>query len=131
MRKILDKLFQNKKLSIIIPIFVAFVMYLLAVCFSNAEDKLDLIITTPICCAVWFFGVFLIIFVQVKNSACPEWFLNLFELLAVTVFTLVSLIKIVPFLISGFQNFDLAICLGLVTFGAVSWAHSKRKIDAK
>lgn len=76
MRKILDKLFQNKKLSIIIPILIAFIMYLLSGFFAEAEDKIDLIITTPICCAVWFFGVFLIIFVQVKNSACPEWFLN-------------------------------------------------------
>ena len=67
-----------------------------------------------------FFGAFLVVFAQVKNSMCPEWFLNLFELLAVVTFGAFSLLATVSFIISGFQNFDSRLCSGMVIFSAVS-----------
>ncbi len=126
MRKILDKMFQNKKLSFFLPLAIAVLIYSLFALFGTAEDKSNLLITVPIGCVFWFFGVFLIVFIQVKNSMCPEWFLNLFELLAVVIFSASSFIRTISFIISGFQNFDSGLCLGMVTFSAVSWAHSKR-----
>lgn len=126
MRNILDTLFHNKKLSIGIPILIATVLYLVFVVFGVAEDKINLIITTPIVSIVVFFGVFAVVLVQVKNALCPAWFLNLFEFLIVVVFGVYTIIGTVSFVISGFQNFTPMLCWGPVIFSAVSWAHSKR-----
>ena len=126
MRKILDTLFHNKKLSIGIPILIATLLYLLFIVFGMAEDKTNFIIITPIVSVVGFFGVFALVLVQVKNALCPEWFLNLFEFLPVVIVGVDSLAGTVAFIISGFQNFTPMLCLGPVIFSAVSWAHSKR-----
>ena len=48
MRKLLDKMFQNKKFLIVAPIIVACVVYSLFVLFG---DNADLRIVTPIACA--------------------------------------------------------------------------------
>lgn len=126
MRKILDKLFQNKKASIIVPITVAAICYILFIIFSKSADKVNEIIATPIACLVWFFGLFLIIYFQVKNPICPEWFLNILELLVVFVFCIPSVFDLVSFITSGFQNFNLGMCLCLVSYSATALAHSKR-----
>ena len=126
MRKILDKLFGNKKLSLIIPFAIALLMYLLFVLFGTVQDKVNLMITTPIVSVVGFFGIFLVVFIQVENPMCPEWFLNLYELLATIIFGIYAIVGAVSFVASGFQNFNIGICLGFVTYSAISWAHSKR-----
>ena len=126
MKKILDKMFGNKKLSFIVPIAIALLMYLLFILFGRAEDKIDLMIETPIVSIIGFFGIYLVVFLQVKNPMCPEWFLNLVELLFAICLGSFAVIRIVSFVISGFQNFDIVICLGLITYSAISWAHSKR-----
>ena len=126
MRKLLDKMFANKKLSLIIPMTIALLMYLLFVFFGTSADKTNLMMVTPIVSVIGFFGIFLIVFIQVKNSMCPEWFLNLFELLATIIFGVYAIIGTMSFLISGFQNFNVGICLGFVAYSAISWAHSKR-----
>ena len=126
MRKILDKMFGNRKLSFIVPIAIALLMYLLFALFGKADDKTDLMIVTPIVSIIGFFGIFLVVIIQVKNPMCPEWFLNFGELLFAIGFGSFAVIRIVSFVISGFQNFDIVICLGIVIYSAVSWAHSKR-----
>ena len=67
MRKILDKMFANKKLSLIIPTAIALLMYLLFVLFGTSADKTNLMTVTPIVSVIGFFGIFLVIFVQVKT----------------------------------------------------------------
>ena len=126
MRKILNKIFQNKKISVFVPLICAVIVYLLFVLFGTAKDKFDLIIMTPIASAFWFFGVFIVIYIQIKNAACPKWFLNLFELLITILFGIYAIIGTIIFVASGFQKFNLGICLAMVTYSAVSWAHSKR-----
>jgi len=126
MRKLFNKMFKNKKLSLIIPITIASFMYLLFVFFGTADDKTKMIIITPVISAFWFFGVCFIFFIQVKNPSCPELFLNIFEISAIIFFGIYTLIGIVSFLFSGFQNFSYGLCLGPTTYSAVSWAHNKR-----
>ncbi len=126
MRKTLDKMFKNRKLSILVPIAIAALVYLLFIFFGTADDKINLMIITPIVSIICFFVVFLIVFIQVKNSMCPEWFLNLFELLVTIIFGIYTIVGVVFFIVSGFQNFNVGICLGFVTYSAISWAHSKR-----
>ena len=126
MRRILDKMYENKKLSFIIPMGIALLIYLLFILFGTAQDKVNLIIMTPIASLVWFFGVFLVIFFQVKNPACPEWLLDLFELFATCIFGMGAIVFALSFIVSGFQKFNVGTCLSFVTYSAISWAHSKR-----
>ena len=126
MRKILDKMFENKKLSIVIPILASALLYLLFIIFGVAEDKTNIIIATPIVSVIWFFGAFLVVYVQVKNKSCPEGFLNFFEFMVTVVFGIFSVALAISFIISGFKSFSPLICAGLITYASVSWAHSKR-----
>ena len=126
MRKILDKMFANKKLSLLIPMAIVLLMYLLFIVFGTSPDKINLMMATPIVSVIGFFGIFLVVFIQVKNSMCPEWFLNLFELMATIIFSIYAIIGALSFVISGFQNFNVEICLGFVSYSSISWAHSKR-----
>ena len=64
MRKLLDKMFENKKLSLIIPMAIALLMYLLFILFGTAEDKTNLMIVTPIVSVIGFFGIFLVVFIK-------------------------------------------------------------------
>ncbi len=125
MRKLLDKIYKNK-LSLIIPPTIALLLYLLFILFGMAEDKNEIILTTPILCLICYFGMFFIIFIQTKNSMCPEWFLNVYELLVTIISCIFALSGIISFIISGFQNFDLITYLTLISISAISWAHSKR-----
>jgi len=126
MRMLLDKMFGNKKLSLLIPMLIALLVYVLFVFFGIAEDKANMIIMTPIVSGIWFFGMFLMVFIQVKNAICPEWFLNLFEFFATIFFGIYAIIGVVSFVVSGFQNYNYGMCLGFVTYSAIAWAHSKR-----
>jgi hypothetical protein len=126
MRKILDKMFGNKKLAFWLPIIFATLLYLLFLFLGLAEDKNDLLITTLVVTVFWFFGSFFVVFFQVKNSRCPEWFLNVFELIAVVMFTTYGFVDAISFLISGFQSFGPSMCAGIITYGSISWAHNKR-----
>jgi len=126
MRKWLDKMFENKKLSIIVPIAIALLMYVLFILFGTADNKTNIMMAIPIVSVFAFFGVFFVVFVQVKNDSCPEWFLNICELLGAIIFGVSAVIETISFIFSGFQNFTIGICLGLVSYSAISWAHSKR-----
>ena len=126
MRRLLDKLFENKKLAFWLPILFAAVMYLLFLLLGGAEGKGELLTLTPIATVLWLFGSFLVVFVQVKNPRCPESFLNGMELIAVVVFVGVGLVEAVTFVISGFQSFNPLVCAGTVTYSAISAAHNKR-----
>ena len=126
MRKILDKMFCNKKWCMLIPILIAMLIYLLFILFAKTDNKINFMIALPIISALWFFGSFLVVYIQFKNTMCPEWFLDLFELIVTICFGIYAIISFMQFLISGFQNLDYGLCIGLLTYSSVCWAHSKR-----
>ena len=127
MRKLLDIIFSNKKLSICIPFIIAAIALILAVAFGNPDSIIKTILTGLLISATWFFGVYFILLIQVKNPSCPDWLLNVFELVAIIIFGIYAIIHLILFIISGFSSFNIGICLGLVTYSATAWAHSKRK----
>ena len=126
MRKILDKMFGNKKASFFLPILFSALVYLLFLFFGSGENKNNLLITTLVATVFWIFGAFLVVYVQVRNPRCPEWFLNFFEFFAIVFFCGTSLIEVILFVASGFQTFNIGVCVGLVTYSSVSLAHNKR-----
>ena len=58
----------------LIPILIAMLIYLLFVLFANTDNKINSIIALLIISALWFFGSFLVVYIQVKNTMCSEWF---------------------------------------------------------
>lgn len=126
MRKILDKMFENKKLSILIPILISVTLYLLFIIFGVAEDKTNIIIATPIAAVFWFLGAFLVVYIQVKNKRCPEGFLNIVEFVATLLFGIYSIVDAISVVISGLQNFTPITAAGLLTYASIAWAHNKR-----
>lgn len=127
MRKLLDKMFANKKLSLFIPLLTAALLYLLFIIFGVAEDKINIIIATPIVCVFWFFGMFLVLYVQIKNTACPEGFLNFFEFAVMLLFGVFSIVFAISVVINGFNGYTPSASAGFLTYASISWAHSKRK----
>lgn len=126
MRKILDKIFANKKLSILIPILISVLLYLLFIIFGVAENKMSIIIATPIVSAFWFFGSFFVVYIQVKNKMCLEGFLDFVELAATFFFGVSSIFDVISVVASGFQSFTPITAAGVLTYASISWAHSKR-----
>ena len=127
MKAILDKLLGNKKIAVFVPLSVACLLYILFALFGKSDNKIEGLLSALLIFTVWFFGVFFIVFMQVKNPRCPEWFLNFCELFVIFFFGLFSVASLLSFAFSGFVNFNLiSACIGFVTYAAVAWAHSKR-----
>ena len=126
MKNFLDKLYGNTRPAMAFPLFTALVIYLLFAIFGVTNNKMNLLFVAPIVSVILFFMLFLVIYIQIKNTSCPEWFLNLCELLF-TIFSFLMFVRgIFPFFFSGFEDF-LTVCFGCVAFSAIAWAHSKRK----
>ena len=115
------------KYSSIILCFCLVMLSLLFIIFGVAEDKMNIIIGTPIASAFWFFCVFFLIYIQVKNKNCPEGFLNFFEIFATLFFGIFSIAEAIYAVISGFQTFTPLMVPGLLTYASIAWAHSKRE----
>ena len=61
-----------------------------------------------------------------KKGLCFD-FAHLFAAFCRTIiFSVYAIIGALSFVISGFQNFNVGICLGFVSYSSISWAHSKR-----
>ena len=125
MREFLDKIFNNRKATIFIPIIIALLIYILLILFSTGEERNTYAIMVPFISVFCYFGVFFVIYIQIKNPLCPKKFLDFFEVLA----TIVSSIAAVLFTISGLINDiqDLVfVILACLVFSSLSWVHSKR-----
>ena len=126
MRNFLDKIFRNKKVTILVPIIISLLLYFFYVLLGTGEEKNNLLIITPIASLFWYFGVFLVIYIQIKNPMCPEGFLDFFEIMATFFFGIGSVIIVILGLIDGMKNFNPLYIASCLTFSSISWAHSKR-----
>ncbi len=125
MKNILDSLFRCQKISFILPLVTASILYASYAVFGPAENKLYSLIVTLVVSVACFFGAFLVLYFQIKNDT-PLWFLNLVEFLAVMVFGTASVVGIVSFFASGLDMSPIGICAAPVLLSAISLAHSKR-----
>ena len=126
MRTFLDKIFKNKKVTILVPIIISLLLYFLYALLGIGEEKNNLLIITPIVSLFWYFGVFLVIYIQIKNPMCSEGFLDFFEIVATFFFGIGSVIIVILGLIDGMKNFIPLYIAPCLTFSSISWAHSKR-----
>ena len=127
MRKLLDKMFENKGLAMIIPMLVAAVQYLLFAIFGNDPQKNSILVATPIASVFVFFGVFFVFLFNIKKTTFSQRFLDFTELFAVFFFCTFALIFSISFIASGFQSFTPLICALTLVYSSVAWAHSKRE----
>lgn len=126
MRKFIDRIFNSRKTTMFIPIIISLVLYVLFLVFGSSEEKNNFLIIIPIISIFWYFGVFLVIFIQIKNPLCPEKFLDFFEFIATIFFSIGSSVLVILSLINGLQNFNPATIPACLTISSLSWAHSKR-----
>lgn len=122
----LDKMFLNTKAAILVPLLLCFVIYFVFVLFGATEDKMRTVIITPFLAAIWFMGIFFIIYIQVKSKLCHIGFLNFIELF-ITVFSIMCFVAdFILVVIVGVEGSITRLCLDTVTYAAVALAHSKR-----
>lgn len=126
MRRIVN-LLHDSKWARIVPVIVAAAMYLLFLIFGSAEMKAELGLLTPFIAFVAYWGIFFVVWVQVRNPMCPAGYLNFCLLLFTFFFTSGSLMIIVPFLADMSNGFSPMCCVGPLAWSALSLAHSKRK----
>jgi len=127
MRKILDKMFGNKRLAIAIPIALAAVLYLLFALFGEDVQKNSILIVTPLASVFVFFAVFFVFIFNIKATKFSQRFFDFCELFAVFFFCSFALFGTISFVVSGFQNFSPIYCACTVVYSSVAWAHSKRQ----
>ena len=127
MKKLLDKIFANRRAAIVAPLLTAALMYLLYVLFGQAEDKANWLIKTPIISLIAYGGVYFVLWLQIKNPACPEGFLNFMELMALLVFGLGAVIFGVQFFMNIASGFTPTLCIAIISWSAVALVHGKRK----
>ena len=125
LRKVVDTL-HGSKWARIVPIIIAVALYALFLIFGNAETK-ERFLGTPIWALIWYWGSFMVVYVQVRNAERSEGFLNTVILLTTIVFAWGSVNAIVHFLLDMSGSFNPAVMLGPVTWSSISLAHSKRK----
>jgi hypothetical protein len=126
MREFLDKIFNNKKATIFIPIIISLLIYILFIIFGTGEEKNNFMVIIPIISTFWYFGVFFVVFIQIKNPLCPDKFLDFFEFVATIFFSIGGVVFTILALMNRMQNFNPVTIPACLTFSALSWAHSKR-----
>ena len=125
LRHVLDKL-HGSKWARIIPILTAVVMYILFLIFGAPEQKLFLAIAAPVMSAIWYAGVYFILYFQFKNPMCSSKVLDLFMLLPTLMFGLSAFSLLITFLSDLQYGFTIGLMLTLVTWSAISLVYSKR-----
>ena len=124
-RRVLDVL-HGSKWARIIPVLTALAMYALFLIFGGPEQKLVLAIAAPLMSSIWYGGVYFILYMQVKNPMCSSKALDLFMLIPTVLFGLSSISLLLTFLTNLQYGFTMGLMLTLVTWSAISLAHSKR-----
>ena len=124
MKRILDKMFENKKLSLTVSLAAALLMYLLFILFGTADDKGDYMIAMPIISVICFAGVYVCMRIQTVISCV--WLWNFFELFAAVVLPIYSAAYCIAYIADGFQGFNPSCILGFVAYGAIALAHNGR-----
>lgn len=126
MRRILDKMFE-KKITISIPIIFSLFLYLLYILFGTGDEKNNMILLLPLMGVFWYFGVFFVIYIQIKNPLCPEKTLDFFELVSAFFFGIGSIVYVIIFFVSKMQIYAGVMApIACLSFSAISFAHSKR-----
>ena len=125
MREFLDRIY-NKKATTFIPIIISLLIYILFVFLGTGDEKRNFMFIIPIISIVWYFGVFLVVYIQIKNPLCPEKFLDFFEFVATIFFSIGAVALTIFALINGMQNFNPVTIPAYLTLSSLSWAHSIR-----
>lgn len=124
---VLDKLFENKKLSVWIPLATAAVMYVLFLIFGDMPEKWQLALGTMIVAPIWYGGVYLVFLMQIQNPGCPAKFLDIFLFAAVFVFGFSAVSMSIQFLADMKNNFSASLITGLESWSVFTLVHYKHK----
>ena len=127
MRNLLDRLLSNRRASIIWPLVTAAAMYLLFVLFGQGENKMEWLILVPLVSLFWYWGVYFVFWIQLKNPMCPEKFLDFVELTALLFFGAGAVWFMLIFLLNPATGFIPTLCPAIITWSSIALLHGKRQ----
>ena len=126
MRNLLDRIFANRRVSVVAPIICAAVFYLLFVLFGQVEDKLNWMWLVPVVSVLWYGGAYFVFWIQIKNPLCSDGFLDFFELVCLFVFGISAVLFSLRFLLNMAGGFVPSLCPGVLTLSVVALVDKKR-----
>lgn len=100
---LLDLSNKSRLITVIISLYT--VLLIIYDCMKNQRPLEDVIISYVcvilVCVFVWF-GVRLVLFVQIKNPMCSEKILNIFSVIALAVFAISTVVLGIEYFAGGF-----------------------------
>ncbi len=126
MRSLLDRIFVNRRLSVVAPIIAAAVFYLLFVLFGQVDDKLNWMWSIPVVSVLWYGGAYFVFWIQIKNPLCSDGFLDFFELVCLFVFGFGAVLLALRFLLNIADGFAPSLCPGILSLSVVALVDKKR-----
>ena len=126
MRNLLDRIFSNRRVSVVAPMIAAAVFYLLFVLFGQIDDKLNWMWLIPFISALWYGGVYFVFWIQMRNPLCPDGFLDFFELACFAAFGIASVFFAFRFFVNMAGGFAPTLCPAIITLSVVALVDKKR-----
>ncbi len=125
--RVLERIFANRKLSILGPLGVAAAIVLLYVVFGEAPDKMLLLQKTLIASVFMYFGTLMVLGFQLFNSMCSPRFMDGSILFVTSFLGLGAVFTLVTDLLHRNDGFDPSHAVPFVMLSAIALIQSKRK----
>lgn len=126
LRAILEYLMQHSKIITIICLALAVVPYLLFACFSDIEDKLTLVIASPIIVIIVYFMFYVMFLLYRKNPFASSKALDAYTVI-ILIFMAIGYISMLRYFILDFPNgFNLSLSIPAIAFMATTHTLKRR-----
>lgn len=125
--RVLERIYANKKLTILGPLVLAAAVLLLFLIFGQTPDKMILIQKTLIASVFMYFGTLLVLGIQIFNSMCSPGFMDGSILFLTSFLGLASVFTLVTDLLHLNDGFDPGHAVPFVMLSAIALIQSRRK----
>lgn len=129
MKKIVSKILSclSKRITLfyvaLSVYFLCLIVYDLLVHKRKMNDIIATYIITIIVCLIVWFGVRLVVWVQIINKYCSDDVLNFFKLIALVVFGIAAVFLAIEYLVN---TFTLSAFISPIAFVSILSTHTKR-----
>lgn len=126
LRSFLDKVFEHPYIKIAAVAGIALVCFLLFVLFGESEQKTQMLLSVAVVTPIVFFGVCMVIWIQIKNPMCPSVFLDFVELMFLVVMIIGLITQTISFIIDIRHGYTVSQSVISSALCGLTFIHSKR-----
>ena len=126
LRGFLDKVFDYPYIKIAAVAGIALVCFLLFVLFGESEQKSQMLLSVAVVTPIVFFGVCMVIWIQIKNPMCPSGFLDFVELMFLVVMIIGLITQTISFIIDIRHGYTVSQSMISSALCGLTFIHSKR-----